>query len=152
MKTKHTILALLLVAFAVQPFVADEKSDLIMFGGDASRNMVSNETNLPTKWNLKTGENIKWVAEVGSQTYAGPIFYDGRSGKAALAFDARIGGQTLTFQTGPEGVQEDPRDPERPRLESEEGVVEFSVRREGEKTDQAADGVLAAVQDALARC
>ena len=78
MKTKHTILALLLVAFAVQPFVADEKSDLIMFGGDASRNMVSNEKNLPTKWNLKTGENIKWVAEVGSQTYAGPIFYDGK--------------------------------------------------------------------------
>ena len=54
------------------------ESDLVMFGGDASRNFVSSEKNLPTKWNLKTGENIKWVAELGSQTYAGPILYDGK--------------------------------------------------------------------------
>lgn len=53
------------------------KSDLIMFGGDASRNFVSDETNLPVEWDLKSGKNIKWVAELGSQTYAGPIYYDG---------------------------------------------------------------------------
>ena len=34
---------------------AGENSDLIMFGGDASRNFVSDEAGLPTKWNLKTG-------------------------------------------------------------------------------------------------
>ena len=35
------------------------------------------------------------------------VFYDGRSGKAALAFDARVGGQALTFQPGPEGFWTD---------------------------------------------
>lgn len=35
------------------------------------------------------------------------IFYDGRSGKAALAFDARVGTQTLTFEAGPEGYWTD---------------------------------------------
>jgi len=35
------------------------------------------------------------------------IFYDGRSGKAALAFDARVSGQTLTFQAAPEGFWTD---------------------------------------------
>ena len=58
--------------------LAGDKTDLIMFGGDASRNFVSNETGLPTKWDLETGKNIKWVADLGSQTYAGPIYYDGK--------------------------------------------------------------------------
>lgn len=58
--------------------VAEGESDLIMFGGDASRNFVSDEKDLPTEWDLKSGKNIKWVAELGSQTYAGPIYYDGK--------------------------------------------------------------------------
>jgi len=35
------------------------------------------------------------------------VFYDGRSGAAALAFDARVGGQALTFAVGPEGFWTD---------------------------------------------
>ena len=32
----------------------------------------------PATWDLKSGKNIKWVAELGSQAYAGPILKDGR--------------------------------------------------------------------------
>ena len=76
MKNVFWVTVNVLFLLASLSFAAD-KSDLVMFGGDASRNFVSDETDLPTKWNLKKGENIKWVAELGSQTYAGPIYYDG---------------------------------------------------------------------------
>ncbi|HSN85157.1 MAG TPA: PQQ-binding-like beta-propeller repeat protein, partial [Thermoanaerobaculia bacterium] len=49
-----------------------------MFGGDASRNMVSSEKGLPAKWNPETGENILWTAKLGSQSYGGPIVSGGR--------------------------------------------------------------------------
>jgi outer membrane protein assembly factor BamB len=49
-----------------------------MFGGSPSRNMVSDETGLPQSWDLKTGKNVKWTAQLGSQTYAGPVVADGR--------------------------------------------------------------------------
>lgn len=49
-----------------------------MFGGTPSRNMVSDEKNLPDKWDVKTGENIKWSEKLGSQTYAGPIIAGGK--------------------------------------------------------------------------
>ena len=80
MKTATNLLGVALILVAGFAFAADKsKSDLIMFGGDASRNFVSDETGLPEKWDLKSGKNIKWVAELGSQTYAGPIYYDGKT-------------------------------------------------------------------------
>ena len=48
-----------------------------MYGGTASRNMVSDEKGLPTKFDPQTGLNVKWTAELGSQTYAGPIIAGG---------------------------------------------------------------------------
>ena len=48
------------------------------FGGGSSRNMVSPETGLPSEWDAESGKNIKWRAKVGSQTYAGPVFFDDR--------------------------------------------------------------------------
>lgn len=53
-------------------------TEIEMFGGTSSRNMVSDEKNLPDKWDVKTGENIKWSAKLGSQTYAGPIIAGGK--------------------------------------------------------------------------
>ena len=35
--------------------------------------MVSAETGLPGEWDIKTGKNVKWWADVGSQAYAGPV-------------------------------------------------------------------------------
>lgn len=39
--------------------------------------MVSSETGLPKSFNLETGENIKWIANIGSHGYATPIVADG---------------------------------------------------------------------------
>jgi outer membrane protein assembly factor BamB len=40
-----------------------------MWGGSPSRNMVSNEKNIVSSWDYKTKKNIKWIAQLGSQTY-----------------------------------------------------------------------------------
>jgi len=49
-----------------------------MWGGSTERNMVSAETNLPTKWDPNSGVNIKWTAALGSQTYGNPIVSGGK--------------------------------------------------------------------------
>jgi outer membrane protein assembly factor BamB len=49
-----------------------------LFGSYPTRNMVSEETALPTKWDVKTGTNVKWSQATGSQTYAGPVVADGK--------------------------------------------------------------------------
>src|SRR5918992_1480906 len=40
-----------------------------MWGGAPDRNMVSKAKGMPTAWDVKTKKNVKWVAELGSQTY-----------------------------------------------------------------------------------
>jgi outer membrane protein assembly factor BamB len=51
--------------------------DWPMWGGSPDRNMVSDATGLPTDWDVKTGRNIKWVAELGSQSYGNPVVANG---------------------------------------------------------------------------
>jgi outer membrane protein assembly factor BamB len=51
--------------------------DWPMWGGTADRNMVSDMTGLPTEWDVKTGENIRWVADLGSQSYGNPVVAGG---------------------------------------------------------------------------
>ena len=48
-----------------------------MWGGTADRNMVSNAKGLPTDWDVKTKKNIKWVADLGSQSYGNPVVAGG---------------------------------------------------------------------------
>ncbi|HSC28903.1 MAG TPA: PQQ-binding-like beta-propeller repeat protein [Vicinamibacterales bacterium] len=48
-----------------------------MWGGTPDRNMVSSMKGLPTSWDIKTKKNIKWVAELGSQTYGNPVVANG---------------------------------------------------------------------------
>jgi outer membrane protein assembly factor BamB len=48
-----------------------------MWGGSPDRNMVSDATGLPTEWDVKTGRNIKWVADLGSQSYGNPTVANG---------------------------------------------------------------------------
>ena len=52
--------------------------DWPMWGGSPDRNQVSDETGIPDDWDIKTGRNIKWVAELGSQSYGNPIIVDGQ--------------------------------------------------------------------------
>src|SRR5688500_13162402 len=51
--------------------------DWPMWGGTPDRNMVSSMKGLPTTWDVKTKKNIKWVAELGSQTYGNPVVSNG---------------------------------------------------------------------------
>ena len=48
-----------------------------MWGGTPDRNMVSNMKGLPTEWDVKTKKNIKWVADLGSQSYGNPVVAGG---------------------------------------------------------------------------
>ena len=52
-------------------------ADWPMWGGTPSRNMVSAMKGLPTRWDVKTGTNVKWVAELGSQSYGNPVVANG---------------------------------------------------------------------------
>jgi outer membrane protein assembly factor BamB len=51
--------------------------DWPMWGGTPDRNMVSNATGLPTEWAIETKQNVKWMAELGSQSYGNPVVADG---------------------------------------------------------------------------
>ncbi len=48
-----------------------------MWGGTPDRNMVSNAKGLASDWDVKTRKNIKWVADLGSQSYGNPVVADG---------------------------------------------------------------------------
>jgi outer membrane protein assembly factor BamB len=48
-----------------------------MWGGTPDRNQVSNMKNVPTEWDVKTKKNIKWVADLGSQSYGNPVVAGG---------------------------------------------------------------------------
>jgi outer membrane protein assembly factor BamB len=58
------------------PLAGDK--DWPMWGGTPSRNMVSAATGLPTTWDVKTKANVKWMAELGSQTYGNPVVAGGK--------------------------------------------------------------------------
>jgi outer membrane protein assembly factor BamB len=62
-------LTLSLVLVATVALSAD---DWPMWGGTPARNMVSPMTGAPTEWDVKSGKNVKWVAELGSQSYGNP--------------------------------------------------------------------------------
>ena len=51
--------------------------DWPMWGGTADRNMVSEMTGLPGDWDVETGRNVKWVVDLGSQSYGNPVVSGG---------------------------------------------------------------------------
>ncbi len=51
--------------------------DWPMWGGTPDRNMVSNMKGLPIEWDVKTKKNVKWVAQLGSQSYGNPVVAGG---------------------------------------------------------------------------
>ena len=69
--------ALLALPFAVR--ASDPRTgDWPMWGGTPDRNMVSNQKGMPTTWDIKTKKNVKWVADLGSQTYGNPVVAGGK--------------------------------------------------------------------------
>lgn len=75
---------------------ADGDKEEAMFGNTLNRNMINTtEEGLPTKFDLKSGLNIKWVAELGSQTYAGPVVAGGKvfvGTNNERKYDEKLGG------------------------------------------------------------
>jgi outer membrane protein assembly factor BamB len=55
-----------------------ERVERAMYGGSPSRNMVSDATHLPSRWDPATGLNVKWTANLGSQSYGGPLVAGGK--------------------------------------------------------------------------
>lgn len=53
-------------------------ADQPQWGQAWSRNMVSSEKDLPESFDPKTGANIKWVVNIGTETHSTPIIADGR--------------------------------------------------------------------------
>lgn len=60
------------------PAQASDDPDINQYGNSPAKNMVLDAKGLPSEWDIKTGKNVKWSQPVGSQAYAGPIFYRGK--------------------------------------------------------------------------
>jgi hypothetical protein len=74
------LIATALVAIPSALFVlwaSDAGDEWPMWGGTADRNMVSNMKGIPTAWDVKTKKNIKWMVELGSQSYGNPVVAGG---------------------------------------------------------------------------
>src|SRR5512134_3718821 len=53
------------------------RSDWPMWGGTPDRNMISTMKGLPIDWDVKAKKNVKWVAQLGSQTYGNAVVSGG---------------------------------------------------------------------------
>ncbi len=53
-------------------------ADAPQWGQRHSRNMISPETGLPDRFDPATGENVKWIVPLGSQTWATPTVAGGK--------------------------------------------------------------------------
>lgn len=68
------ILLCVLCLFCGSLFAGDPATgDWPMWGGTPDRNMVSKAKGIASSWDMKTKKNIKWVSELGSQTYGNTV-------------------------------------------------------------------------------
>jgi outer membrane protein assembly factor BamB len=66
---------IILAAVCVSPRGKDQPQ----WGQSWSRNMVSDETGLPTEFEPKAGKNLKWIARLGSEAHSTPVVAAGRA-------------------------------------------------------------------------
>jgi outer membrane protein assembly factor BamB len=52
--------------------------DWPMWGGTPDRNMVSSMKGIPTSWDIASKKNVKWVGQLGSQSYGNPVVAGGQ--------------------------------------------------------------------------
>jgi outer membrane protein assembly factor BamB len=55
-----------------------QAADQPQWGQHQSRNMISTETGLPSMFDLKTGQNIKWSVDLGDNAYCTPVVAGGK--------------------------------------------------------------------------
>jgi len=75
MRMKCNLLLFILSGMASLPLISQ---DWPMWGGTAQRNMTSAMKNLPESWDVESGKNIKWKAQIGSSSNGNPIVADGK--------------------------------------------------------------------------
>lgn len=73
---KHFLLFLCLIAGGFLPQA--QASDSPQWGHGQSRNMVSNETGLPSGIDPQSGKNVKWSVSIGSHNYSTPVIARGK--------------------------------------------------------------------------
>ncbi|NWF85760.1 MAG: PQQ-binding-like beta-propeller repeat protein [Bryobacteraceae bacterium] len=71
-----------------------------MWGGTPDRNMVSSMKGVPARWDVAKKENIKWVAQLGSQSYGNPT----------------VGGGVVLVGTNNESLKD-------PKIKGDKGVL-----------------------------
>jgi len=77
-RVKSTLAATAAASLALVLVAADPGGgDWPMWGGTPGRNMVGTMSGAPTRWNVETKENIKWVAPLGSHAYGNPVVSGG---------------------------------------------------------------------------
>lgn len=59
------------------PIPTADAGDWPMWGGTPQRNMVSGMRGIPTSWEVNSGKNVKWVSDLGSQSYGNPVIASG---------------------------------------------------------------------------
>jgi outer membrane protein assembly factor BamB len=69
--------ACLLVIASVDAARLSYAADWPVFGRCASRNAVIPDGTPPTDWDVTSGRNIKWTAQLGSSTFAAPVVAGG---------------------------------------------------------------------------
>ena len=84
---QFAIFSFSILAIAISAAKGD---DWPQWGGDDTRNMVSDETNLPASFvpgkkrsdgsgiDMQTTKNVKWVARLGTENYSGPVISGGK--------------------------------------------------------------------------
>jgi outer membrane protein assembly factor BamB len=77
LRTLPSLLALVALA-SLLAAAGPAASEVGMFGGGPDRNMADPSTGLPDSWDVSTGQNVKWRARLGSQSYGGPVLAGGR--------------------------------------------------------------------------
>jgi hypothetical protein len=55
-----------------------QAADWPMFGRDQTRNSVVPVGIAPTDWDIDSGRNVKWTANLGSATFAAPVVAGGQ--------------------------------------------------------------------------
>ena len=58
--------------------LAATAQDWPMWGGTPQRNMASPIKNLPSTWDIKTNQNIRWKAAIGTTSYGNPVVAGGK--------------------------------------------------------------------------
>src|SRR3954453_1422575 len=66
------------IALGFMLCAAVHANDQPQWGAAWTRNMVSSERNLPDTFDPKTGKNIRWVAELGTESHSTPVIAKGR--------------------------------------------------------------------------